>query len=175
VSTRTQGHMSLFLRRTNSTRANLEPPLLVSRLCCECVHVARVLLCDSLDKTTSTSLSPGTPSGWEQRFMPCAHSRRSSLLLATSRAPIILPPLTSKDQIMSPSHAAPPCCFIDSWTGSTHVLFFHCLCCSVSVPLLSTTDSCLPAFLLTLTHLLLLSCHLHSSSTIEQTLRLSRP
>lgn len=66
------------------------------------------------------------------------------------------------------------CCpagFIDrERTGSTHVLL--CLCCSVSVPLLyRLAFACLPAFLLTLTHLLI-SCHLHSSPITEQTLRL---
>ena len=64
-----------------------------------CVHVARLLLCHSLDETPSTSPSPGTASGWEQRFMPSSHSRRSSLLLAKTRAPIMKRLLTSKDHI----------------------------------------------------------------------------
>jgi hypothetical protein len=68
------------------------------------------------------------------------------------------------------------CCpagFIDrERTGSTHVLFFACACAALLVFHSCPRPSCLPAQLLTLTHLLI-SCHLpSSSSTIEQTLRL---
>jgi hypothetical protein len=80
----------------------------------------------------------------------------------------------AKTRSLLSSHAAPPGLSIEKGQGRprTHVLFFACAVCLLvfhSCPRLS----CLPAFLRTLTHLLI-SCHLHcfSPSTIEQTLRL---
>jgi hypothetical protein len=80
----------LLACRTNSTRANLGPPL--SRGSAMRARGASLALPFARQHCKNIS-------GWEQRFMPCSHSRRSSLLLAKSRAPIIWHPLTSKDHM----------------------------------------------------------------------------
>jgi hypothetical protein len=124
------------------------------------LHVARLLLCHSLDRT---SLSPGIASGWEQRFMPCSHSRRSSLLLATNRAPIICFPLTGNARCLV------TCCpaaglSIEKGQGRR-------TCCSFLCCLLVFHSWSRPPFFSLL--LIYLSCVTFTPPrTIEQTLRL---
>lgn len=139
--------------RTNSTRPNLEPPL--CRGSAMRARGASLALPFARPYITLT-LSPGIASGWEERFMPCSHSRRSSLLLATSRAPIICLLLTGNARCLV------TCCpaaglSIEKGQGRRTCCFFAVL--SVSLPLLEWP----PAFLLlALAHLPILR-YIHSS------------
>jgi hypothetical protein len=90
TSTRTQHLMSYILydRLPNKLHTSKSGASTLSRLCDACTW--RVS-CTAIRSTVhhSHTLSSGIASGWEQRFMPCSHSCRSSLLLATNRAPIM--------------------------------------------------------------------------------------
>jgi hypothetical protein len=146
--------------RTNSTRPNLEPPLcrgsaMLARGASLALPFARPYI--------TLTLSPGIASGWEQRFMPCSHSRRSSLLLATNRAPIICFPLTGNARCLV------TCCpaaglSIEKGQGRR-------TCCSFLCCLLVFHSWSRPPFFSLL--LIYLSCVTFTPPrTIEQTLRL---
>jgi hypothetical protein len=128
-----------------------------------CVHVARLLLCHSLDSTARTSVvgNKGSCHVPTPAALHCCLRRVAHQLYGI--------PSPAKTTCLV------TCClagFIDrERTGSTHVLFFACACAALLVFHSWPRPSCLPAQLPTLTHLLI-SCHIPSSSTIEQTLRL---
>ena len=143
------------LCRTNSTWPNLEPPL--CRGSAMRARGASLALPFARPYITLT-LSPGIASGWEQRFMPCSHSRRFSLLLATNRAPITCLLLTGNARCLV------TCCPVAGLSiekGQGRRTCGSLLCCLLVflVPLLEWP----PAFLLTLTHLPNYLCYIHSS------------
>ena len=115
--------------RTNSTRPNLEPPL--SRGSAMRARGASLALLFARQHCKVLDFSPGIPSGWEQRFMPCSHSRRSSLLLVTNSAPIICLLLTGNARCLPAAGLS-----IEKGQGRRTCCSLRVL--SVSLPLLST-------------------------------------